>query len=118
MIGRQYGVKIPKRVDRRRVSRSVLLRALKRSNEGILDLLNAGLDNEGELKSSIPWMNIPSDVLHFMVYLVAHEAHHRGQIVLAARELGHRLPREITNGLWQWKRRFQETMKERKGGGA
>jgi uncharacterized damage-inducible protein DinB len=40
---------------------------------------------------------------------VAHEAHHRGQIVLAARALGHRLPPEVVNGLWQWTTRSRET---------
>jgi len=39
---------------------------------------------------------------------VAHEGHHRGQIVLLARQTGHRLPGEITAGLWQWSQRAKE----------
>jgi len=59
-------------------------------------------------------MNLPLDVVHFLSYFVAHEGHHRGQIVLLARQMGHRLPTEITGGLWHWSRRAKEAQARRR----
>ena len=54
------------------------------------------------------WRNLPLDVGHLLTYFVAHERHHRGQIVLVARQIGFRLPAEVTTGLWQWTKRAVE----------
>lgn len=35
--------------------------------------------------------------------------HHRGQIVMAARQRGHPLAPDINGGLWQWTKREKET---------
>lgn len=55
------------------------------------------------------WQNFPTDLVHFLSYFVAHEAHHRGQLCMLARQLGHRLPADVTAGLWQWKKRARES---------
>ena len=108
MIGKHYGIAPPKSVDRRVVSRTSLLSALKKSNNAIVELINVGLDQNGTSGADVPWMNMPADVTHFICYLIAHEAHHRGQIILVARGSGHRLQPEVTNGIWQWKKRHKE----------
>jgi uncharacterized damage-inducible protein DinB len=35
-------------------------------------------------------------------YMFSHEAHHRGQILMLAQQLGYRLPDEAAYGIWQW----------------
>jgi hypothetical protein len=110
MVGKEHGIPVPDRVDRRRVSRKELVSALKRSSLGINRLLRLGCDCGGSIPipSTYVWRNLPLDVGHVLSYFVAHEGHHRGQIVLLARQLGHRLPVSTTGGLWQWTKRARE----------
>ncbi|MGH7515667.1 MAG: DinB family protein [Gemmatimonadales bacterium] len=114
-LGSELGVPEPARVDLRRVTRRALVPALRRSSRGILELLRIGWEAGGTIPASAlyTWRNLPLDVGHVLSYFVAHEAHHRGQIVLVARALGARLPPAVTNGLWQWTRLAAEARTER-----
>ena len=109
-LGRPHGIPVPPSVDRRRVGRAELVRALNRSHEGIASLLDFGCERNGRIPATAAyvWRNLPLDVGHVLAYFVAHEGHHRGQIVMLARQLGHRLPPAVTNGLWLWTKRSAE----------
>ena len=109
-LGREHGIAVPASIDRRKVSRQELLAALKQSAKGIEALLELGISSGGQVPPSkaYVWRNLPLDVPHVLTYFVAHEGHHRGQIVMLARALGHRLPNDVANGLWQWNKRVLE----------
>jgi uncharacterized damage-inducible protein DinB len=102
-LGARHGVPVPVPVDSRRVRPRELVRALGRSSEGIVRLIELGAARGGRVPRAT-WQNFPTDLEHFLSYFVAHEAHHRGQLCLIARQLGHPLPREIAGGVWQWTR--------------
>lgn len=102
-LGAAHGVKVPRRVDLRRVRPPELVKALSRSSEGMVDLIELGMANGGRVPRAT-WQNFPTDMEHFLSYFVAHEGHHRGQLCLVARQLGRRLPPSVTNGIWQWMR--------------
>jgi uncharacterized damage-inducible protein DinB len=109
-LGREHGVRAPAAVDHHRVTERRLLAALPKSADGIAAVLALGLRAGGSVPPSkaYVWRNLPLDVGHVLSYFVAHEGHHRGQIVLAARQLGLRLPPSVTTGVWQWQTRSRE----------
>jgi uncharacterized damage-inducible protein DinB len=86
-LGQELGVTVPRSVDRRRVGHKELVPALERSSRGILRLLTLGCEQGGKIPtaSTYTWRNLPLDVGHVLGYFVAHESHHRGQIVVVAR---------------------------------
>jgi uncharacterized damage-inducible protein DinB len=104
-LGREHGIPTPARVDRHRATPRQVVTALERSGAGMEALLELGLDSGGDIPPSrgYVWRNLSLDVGHVLTYFVGHEAHHRGQIVMVARQTGHRLPNTTTNALWWWR---------------
>lgn len=109
-LGSEHGIAVPRSVNRHKVGPKELLPALRHSSRGIVNLLTLGFDRGGVIpgSSAYVWRNLPLDVGHVLTYFVAHEGHHRGQIVMLARQLEHRLPVEITGGLWHFAKRSKE----------
>lgn len=109
-LGEEHGIRPPDRVDERRVTRRALATALGRSGTGMARLFELGSERGGELPRTrlYTWRNLPLDVAHVLAYFSAHEGHHRGQIVMLARQLGRPLPEEVVGGLWQFARFAKE----------
>jgi uncharacterized damage-inducible protein DinB len=51
-----------------------------------------------------PWPVGPE----MLCYMLAHEAHHRGQVCMLAHLLGFPLPKELGYGLWNWEKLWRE----------
>ncbi len=93
---------IPAQLDRHTVTPGEARAALAQSRDGILALLRGAFAGNGKVR------NFPPDAAHFFAYQVAHDAHHRGQICMLARQLGYRLPQEATIGMWEYGKRSRE----------
>ena len=88
--------KIPEQLDKEKVTPEKASKALEQSKTALLDVLHSSLDKDGRIKGFRP------DVAGFFAYLIAHDAHHRGQICMLARQAGHALPQKAMFGMWEW----------------
>ena len=93
------GSEIPEQLDRTRVTPVQPARALEQSREALSAVLQSALLSGGRVKGFRP------DVAGFFGYLIAHDAHHRGQIYMLARQIGHPLPQKAMFGMWEWSTR-------------
>ena len=46
--------------------------------------------------------------VEMLCYMVAHEAHHRGQVMMLAHQMGSPLPTEVMAGIWNWEKIWKE----------
>jgi len=90
------GGKIPEQLDRSSVTPAQAAKALEQSEKALSAVLKSALESDGRVKGFRP------DVAGFFGYLIAHDAHHRGQICMLARQVGHPLPQKAMFGMWEW----------------
>ncbi len=92
-IGREFLAGVPNFEYADRPGREDLLAAFRASGEGVAKRL-ARLIETGEMKKERPGIVL-------LGYLISHDSHHRGQILLACKQSGVRLPEETRFGIWE-----------------
>src|SRR5277367_4666110 len=90
------GSKIPEQLDRTSVTPAQAAQALEQSRAALSAVLKSALESDGRVKGFHP------DVAGFFGYLIAHDTHHRGQICMLARQVGHPLSQKAMFGMWEW----------------
>jgi uncharacterized damage-inducible protein DinB len=96
-----YGrkMKAPPKLDHLAVSKADTLKALDLSYDAISKVVGTSLKSDGLIA------NFKAGAAPFLAYLMTHDAHHRGQICLMAKQVGHPLPPAISYGMWEWSKR-------------
>jgi len=90
---------IPEQLDRGTVTPALAIRGLEESRSALHKVIRNAVESDGRIKGFC------RDAAGFVGYLIAHDAHHRGQIAMLARQLGHPLPQKAMFGMWEWGRR-------------
>jgi uncharacterized damage-inducible protein DinB len=90
---------VPAQVERTKVTRKQAVAALEESTNALARVLRDALEAGGRVRGFKP------DVAAFFGYLIAHDAHHRGQIAMLARQVGFPISQQVTFGMWEWGKR-------------
>ena len=104
-------LKLPAQLSRVHCTPQQARAGLAESAARCAEMLAEALDaDEGRIKKfhrdgwAKPWPVGPE----MLCYMVAHEAHHRGQVCMLAHQLGFPLPNEVMAGIWNWEKLWKE----------
>ena len=96
------GSAIPEQLDKAKATPVQARKSLGESYTALTTVISSALASDGRVKGFRP------DVAGFVGYLIAHDAHHRGQIAMLARQVGHPLSPKAMFGMWEWGYRGKE----------
>ncbi len=104
-------LKVPAQLNRTGCTPQQARAGLAKSAAGCAEMLAEALGGEGRIKKfhrdgwAKPWPVGPE----MLCYMLAHEAHHRGQVCMLAHQLGFPLPGKATSEMWNWEKMWRES---------
>jgi uncharacterized damage-inducible protein DinB len=103
-------LKIPPQLNRARCTPRQASTALAQSGARCEEMLAEALGGNGRVDKFLrdgwakPWPVGPE----MLCYMIAHEAHHRGQVCMIAHQLGSPLPNKVTSEMWNWEKLWKQ----------
>ncbi len=83
------------KIEKENITKKNITEQLMKSGKAISEMLEKAL-GEGKLRGFKPHPTA------FLGYIISHESHHRGQIVLCLKQSGHPVDKKVLFGLWEW----------------
>jgi uncharacterized damage-inducible protein DinB len=77
-------------------NKKALRKAFEDSAKGIEEFIDRSWDDGGQVKG------FKTGLIPMASYLISHESHHRGSIMLTLKQCGEKLPDKLKWGLWEW----------------
>lgn len=96
--GKEFALGIPRFAKGEIPPKEALRRALDASANAVEAAVRRAWEEGGQVRG---WRR---GVIPLVGYLVAHESHHRGNILLTLKQTGHRLTDELRWGIWAWQK--------------
>ena len=102
-------LKLPRELDRTRCTMQQARTALAESARRCEEMLQSALLSAGiqEFRRD-GWARAWPPGAAMVVYMISHEAHHRGQVSMLAHQLGSPLPAKVGGELWNWEKLWKE----------
>ena len=103
-------LKIPPQLNRAHCTPRKASAALAQSGARCEEMLAEALGGNGRVDKFLrdgwakPWPVGPE----MLCYMIAHEAHHRGQVCMIAHQLGFPLPNKVTSEMWNWEKLWKQ----------
>jgi len=103
-------LKVPPQLNRAHCTPRQARAGLAESAARCAEMLAEALDGGGRVEKFLrdgwaqPWPVGPD----MLCYMLAHEAHHRGQVCMLAHQLGFPLPNKVAYGMWNWEKLWKE----------
>lgn len=103
-------LKVPRQLQRAHCTPKQARAGLAESAARCEEMLAEALGGGGRIKTFVrdgwarPWPVGPE----MLCYMISHEAHHRGQVMMLAHQLGYPLPKPVMYGLWNWEKLWKE----------
>jgi uncharacterized damage-inducible protein DinB len=85
-------------------ARKALAESARRCEEMLADVAAGRIQQFVRDGWAKPWPAGPALLTEMLSYILAHEAHHRGQVAMLAHQLGHTLPKQVISDMWNWEK--------------